>query len=331
MCFNCSRQSLSLSHGGEKEPSPPTNMETNTIWAPADSEKYQVFKQAASEGNVKQLETALRSGINVDALYGDGLEGYSVLHEAALKGNIEVIEYLLAHGANVDVRDAGQFGGSTPLIYAAQGAHVDAVRVLLDARADIDARGPNDDTVLSAVLPDGIQVTQRHIDTIILLLDYGVDINFRASAYGATVVSEKTPALVAEYSDAYVARTSSQIGRSQSHQHTPRKRSYSRRLTRYSSRIPRKRRHSQLPHQPRCQRHHLLRLSPGSETKQNRNSQSTSSSKSQSRTPWPSWSAPYGRPHGTLRHANAAPRQRPRYHHNRRLRSHASSRCLWNR
>ena len=167
-------------------------METKTIWAPANSERYQVFKQEASEGDIKLLqETAVTSGIDVNAFYGDGQEGHTVLHEAAFAGNIEVIEYLLAHGANVDVQHAGQFGGSTPLIYAAQSAHVDVVRVFLDAGASIDARGPNDDTVLSAVLPDGIQVKQKHKNTIILLLDYGFDINFRASAYGATVVSKK--------------------------------------------------------------------------------------------------------------------------------------------
>ena len=189
-------------------------METNTIWAPADSEHYQVFKRAAGEGDVKRFAAALRPDVDVNALYGDGLEGHTVLHEAALKGQIEVIQYLLAHGATVDIRDTGQFGGSTPLIYAAQCAQVDAVRVLLDAGADIDARRPNDETVLSAVLPDAIQVKQAHIDTIKLLLDYGFDINCRASAYGATVVSPKRSVLVADCSDAFVARTSSQIRRS---------------------------------------------------------------------------------------------------------------------
>ncbi len=189
-------------------------METNTIWAPADSEDYQVFKQAASEGHVKRLAAALRSDIDVNASYGDGVEGHSVLHEAAFKGQIEVIQYLLAHGATVDIHDTGQFGGITPLIYAAQGAQVDAVRVLLDAGADINARGPNDDTVLSAVLPDGIQVKQAHIDTIKLLLDNGFDINLRASAYRATVVSPRILVLAADCSDAFLARTSSQIGRS---------------------------------------------------------------------------------------------------------------------
>ena len=191
-------------------------METNTIWAPANSKHYQVFKQAASEGDVDQLAAALKSDIDVNALYGHygvGLEGHTVLHEAASKGQIEVIQYLLAHGVNVEVRDTDQFGGSTPLIYAAQSVHVDAVRVLLDAGADIDARGPNDETVLSAVLSDAVQVKQSHIDTIILLLDYGFDINLRASAYGATVVSQKAAVLVAEYSDAFVARTSRQISR----------------------------------------------------------------------------------------------------------------------
>ena len=59
------------------------DMETNTIWAPADSEDYQVFWQAASEGDVKRLAASLRSDIDVNASYGDGVEGHSVLHEAA--------------------------------------------------------------------------------------------------------------------------------------------------------------------------------------------------------------------------------------------------------
>ena len=190
---------LCMIHEGDRKLSQVIDMETKTIWAPANSERYQVFRSAASEGNVIQLEAALRSGVDTNALYGDGLEGHTVLHEAALEGNIEVIECLLAHGAEVDVRDTGQFGGCTPLIYAAQGARVDAVRVLLDAGADINARGPNDETVLSAVLPDAVQVKQSHIDTINLLLEYGFDINLRASAHGATVVSQSNPVLAAEF------------------------------------------------------------------------------------------------------------------------------------
>ena len=189
---------LYLSHQGEKEPSTPTNMETDTIWAPANNDHYQVLKQAAIEADLKRLAIALRPGIDVNTLYGVGLEGHTVLHEAALKGQVEVIEYLLAHGAKVDVHDTGQFGGSTPLIYAAQSAHVDALRVFLDAGADIDTRGPNDETILSAVLPDAVQVKQSHVDTIILLLAYGLDINLRASTYVATVVSQKAPVLLVE-------------------------------------------------------------------------------------------------------------------------------------
>ena len=105
-------------------------MGTNTIWAPVNSEHYQAFKQVAIEGDLKRLAIAFRSGIDVNALYGDGLEGHTVFHEAAMKGKIEVIEYLLAHGAKVDVQDTGQNGGSTPLIYTAQSVRVDAVRVL---------------------------------------------------------------------------------------------------------------------------------------------------------------------------------------------------------
>ena len=66
---------------------------------------------------------------------------------------------------------------------------MDAARILLDAEADISVRGPNDNTILSAVLPDGVHVKQNHINIITLLLDRGFDVNARASAYGPTVVS----------------------------------------------------------------------------------------------------------------------------------------------
>ena len=164
-------------------------MVTKTFWAPADNEEYRLFRQAAIEGDAQRLATVLNPNINVNALYGDGFEGQTVLHEAAARGHVDLIRYLLIHGASVNILDENQFGCSTPLFSAAQRAKVGAARILLDAGADISVRGPNDNTILSAVLPDGVHVKQNHIDIITLLLDCGFDVNARASAYGPTVVS----------------------------------------------------------------------------------------------------------------------------------------------
>ncbi len=164
-------------------------MDDKTVWVPADSEDYRLFWQAAVDGDLQRLETALKPHINVNAIYGDGFEGHTILHEAAFRGYVGVIHYLLAHGAFVDILDENQFGRRTPLFYAARRAHVDAAQVLLNAGADISIEGSDDNTILSAVLPDGVQVEQSHMDTIALLLDNGFDINERASAYGPTVVS----------------------------------------------------------------------------------------------------------------------------------------------
>ncbi len=164
-------------------------MDENAIWAPADSEEYQLFWQAAVNGDKAQLATALKPNIDVNALFGDGFEGHSVLHETSVRGHVDVLRYLLSHGAALDILDKNQFGCSTPLYYAAKCAQVGATRVLLDARADITVKGPNDNTILSAVLPDSVQVTQSQIDTIAILLDRGFDVNARASINGPTVVS----------------------------------------------------------------------------------------------------------------------------------------------
>ena len=164
-------------------------MDNKVVWAPVDDQDYQVFWQAVVDDDLPRLKAAWKPHVNVDTMYGDGFEGHAALHEAASKGYIDVTRHLLACGASVDILDQNQFGRSTPLFYAARGAHVKAAQILLNAGADISIKGSNDNTILSAVLPDGVQVGQAHMDTITLLLDSGSDINERASAYGPTIVS----------------------------------------------------------------------------------------------------------------------------------------------
>ena len=148
-----------------------------------------LFRQAANAGDTQRITRLVEdSNIDLNALYGDGFEGRTMLHEAAAHGREDTIRFLLDHDVAVDLLDRDQFGCTTPLFHAARTVKYGAMQMLLDAGADITVKGPNDDTIASAVLRDGVKVTQEHINCMKLLLDRGFDVNTRASEYGATVV-----------------------------------------------------------------------------------------------------------------------------------------------
>ena len=159
-------------------------------WAPLDSEDYKLFHQTADEGDTQRLATLVKDRkMDLNVLYGGGIDGRTLLHEAAAHGREDTIIFLLDHGVAVDVLDSDQLGCTTPLFHAARNAKYEAIRILLEAGADINMKGPNNKTVGSALLPDAVKVTEDHIRCMELLFDWGFDVNARASEYGATVVS----------------------------------------------------------------------------------------------------------------------------------------------
>ena len=164
-------------------------MEDDLIWAPEDSDEYRAFRQAVIDGDIERVKATMKPSIDINAFHGDGGEGRTVLHEAAREGHVEIIRFLLAHGADINVHDRDQINDNTPLINAARVPWVDAVRVLLDAGADIKARSYEMGSVLHAVLWNASKVDERHVETINLLLDRGLDINDNAPYGGGTIVS----------------------------------------------------------------------------------------------------------------------------------------------
>ena len=62
---------------------------------------------AAAEGNLRGLQTALASGIPVNAADYDGR---TALHLGAAEGNEPVVRYLLSHGHPIHVRDRWNAG-----------------------------------------------------------------------------------------------------------------------------------------------------------------------------------------------------------------------------
>ena len=109
-------------------------MASSDVRAPENDIEYEELFNAASKGNIKQLEAALLPSMSVDALEADPLYGRGALHIAAQAGSVSSIQWLLAHGATVDLRNSE---GETPLHEAAFWAHPEAIKALLEAGADI--------------------------------------------------------------------------------------------------------------------------------------------------------------------------------------------------
>ncbi len=130
---------------------------------------------AASAGNVKEAEEALKNGANIHAV-DDEKNGRNALHIAAIHGHDQMIVLLLKHGAksetlckqlqitalhyacrgpdatclasvrallaggaDIDARSGGSVPGETPLHYAAYFGRYNTLKCLLASGADYDA------------------------------------------------------------------------------------------------------------------------------------------------------------------------------------------------
>ena len=96
---------------------------------------------------------------------------------AALFGTIETIRFLLAGVADVNIFDRDQAGHSHPLHNTAYRADPSIVKLLLDSGAERDRKGICKHTPIYRVLWGKRQAEPHRIETINLLLDYGVDVN----------------------------------------------------------------------------------------------------------------------------------------------------------
>ncbi len=166
---------------------------------------------AAGRGDVEAVKSLLEEGANV---HTSNASGVTPLIAAAYKNHTEVAELLISAGADVNVQDNTQqsaylistadgflellqltlangadvhsldsFNG-TGLIRAADRGHVEIVAELLKTDIDIDHVNRLGWTALleAIILSDG---GPRHIETVRLLVDAGVDINL-ADGRGVT-------------------------------------------------------------------------------------------------------------------------------------------------
>jgi hypothetical protein len=167
-------------------------MADDGTYAPSNP-SYTNFFAAVSSGNISNIDKSFTSSPNIaiNALRhsGDGYEGMSALHIASSNGHVAMATFLLSIGADIDVRDRNISGSSTPLHYAAFNCHTEVITTLLDNGAAADSVGGFGGTALHQVLQNKVSVEERHIATITLLLDRGLDIDFGDVELGNTVVS----------------------------------------------------------------------------------------------------------------------------------------------
>ncbi len=107
--------------------------------------------EAVRSGNVEKVETALKSGADVNS---PDNWGRTPLIVALQQRQAPVVEMLIDRGASVATTDAW---GRTPLLVATQLRNTAAIRLLLEKQSDVNAANKNDITPLIAAAQTGNQ------------------------------------------------------------------------------------------------------------------------------------------------------------------------------
>ena len=134
-----------------------------------------VLQWAVEHSNKETMETTLKHGGNVNAIY---YETETLLMRAIRLGRISIAELLLEKGADVSLVDAKS---KTPLHYAIQHKQVVSARVLLQYGANVNALEHNSNTPLIEAAYYG------PLEAVEVLLEHGADMA-HANCKGATAV-----------------------------------------------------------------------------------------------------------------------------------------------
>jgi hypothetical protein len=130
-----------------------------------------VLHWASERGYIRVVKGLLEAGGNVNALDS---RCSSALMLASNEGHESVVECLIAYNAALDINS----GGQTALTYAAQSNHPDILIKLFDRGATFDRR--HWWTILFAA-------TRGYVDVARILLEHGVDPNFRLTSFDDTI------------------------------------------------------------------------------------------------------------------------------------------------
>jgi len=155
--------------GSEKDPQGKRAQEEKTPALPADpAAAGDALREAALEGRLQAVHSALKAGAEVDAL---DQEQRSSLMLAAFNGHTEVVRALLEKGANVLAVDNM---GRTALMFASSGPSPDTVRLLLEYKSKPDVQDSGEGwTALMFAAGEGLA------EVVQVLLEYGADRTLR--------------------------------------------------------------------------------------------------------------------------------------------------------
>lgn len=153
-------------------PTPTRKVETRSMepksTKPRQPMPQPLFAQAAHDGKIDVVRSALQSGTNVNIADENGR---TPLMLAAFNGHTEVVRLLIDAGAKVPVRDAV---GRTALMYASTGPSADTVKLLIESGAKVNAADSHERwTALMWAAAEG----QR--DVVRVLLEKGADPNLK--------------------------------------------------------------------------------------------------------------------------------------------------------
>jgi hypothetical protein len=127
--------------------------------------------KACREQDVAMVEMLLDRGANVNRQTSSGTALTCV---AGMDEDDEIMDLLLLRGATLESRDAS---GKTPLLKAASCCNVDGLQRLLEAGANISARDNHQWTALMLALEGEYEHLYTMIDTVLLLLNSGLDVH----------------------------------------------------------------------------------------------------------------------------------------------------------
>ena len=132
--------------------------------------------QCSKDGKDEDVNRLLRSGVNPNCIYINGLIESTPLEIATFRGHIDMVRLLLSMGADPNIRN--KFG-NTPLMLAAQYDKFKVAEVLLDAGADPKREG------MFGITPVHFAAARNRSEEIKWLVDKGAEPN-RATSYGST-------------------------------------------------------------------------------------------------------------------------------------------------
>lgn len=133
----------------------------STVWAGA-------LHQAASHGDIAQLQELLADGGDLDA---QDSSGETPLTLASLGGHLEIVQALIDRGANIQARNDG---GLSPLHAAAYGGHAEVALWLVEHGAQV-----NDASNFYDASPLHLAAEENHKAVVELLLAHDAEIEAR--------------------------------------------------------------------------------------------------------------------------------------------------------